>query len=256
MEFSGKNTVVGNHSLQKRIFLIQGSKPGLLSCRWFTGWATSISISHAILGISLCLKTSYYLKIKLTGILHFNPILVVNDVIMFPYQVLIAILTWTSHLSLPLFSSVTLATWCDELTPWKRPWCWERLKAGGEGDDRGRDVWMASLTWWTCVWASSGSWWWTGKPGVLQSMGWRKARHDWATELNWAVWPRKPSNSSSLHFLICEVEIWECLLHRMVTQQVPGRPQTQPVWWELLPAVASFSSHDLNGCRTFTSLTS
>ena len=61
----------------------------------------------------------------------------------------------------------TLATWCKELTHLKRPWCWERLKAGGEGDDRGWDGWMASLTQWTWVWVSSGSWWWTGKPGVL-----------------------------------------------------------------------------------------
>ena len=53
----------------------------------------------------------------------------------------------------------------------ERPWCWERLKAGGEGDDRGWDGWMASLTQWTWVWASSGSWWWTWKPGMLQCMG-------------------------------------------------------------------------------------
>ena len=63
--------------------------------------------------------------------------------------------------------------------------CWERLKAGGEGDNRGWDDWMASLTRWTWVWASSGSWWWTGKPGVLQSMGPQRVRYDWATELNW-----------------------------------------------------------------------
>ena len=69
------------------------------------------------------------------------------------------------------WSSNTLATWCEELTHWKRPWCWERLKAGGEGDNRGWDGWMASLTRWTWVWASSGSWWWTGRPGVLQSIG-------------------------------------------------------------------------------------
>ena len=62
-----------------------------------------------------------------------------------------------------------LATCCKELTHWKRPWCWERLKAGGEGDDRGWDCWMASLTRWTWVWTSSGRWWRTGKPGVLQS---------------------------------------------------------------------------------------
>ena len=69
------------------------------------------------------------------------------------------------------WNSNTLATWCEELTHWKRPWCWERLKAGGEGDDRGWDGWMASLTWWAWIWASSGSWWWTRKPGMLQSMG-------------------------------------------------------------------------------------
>ena len=71
----------------------------------------------------------------------------------------------------------TLATWCKELTHWKRPCCWERLKVGGEGNDRGWDGWMASLTEWTRVWAGSGSWWWTGKPGVLQSMGYSQAVH-------------------------------------------------------------------------------
>ena len=76
----------------------------------------------------------------------------------------------------------TFATWCKELTQWKRPRCWERLKAGGEADNRGWDGWMASLTRWTRVWASSGSWWWTRKPGVLQSMGSQKVGHDWATE--------------------------------------------------------------------------
>ena len=59
-----------------------------------------------------------------------------------------------------------------------RPWCWERLKAGGEGDDRGRDSWMASPTQWTWVWVSPRSWWWTGKPGTLQSKGLQRVRHD------------------------------------------------------------------------------
>ena len=68
---------------------------------------------------------------------------------------------------------------------WKRLWCWEGLKAGGEGDDRGWDGWMSSLTWWTWVWANSWSWWWTGSPGMLQSMGSQRVGHDWATELNW-----------------------------------------------------------------------
>ena len=78
----------------------------------------------------------------------------------------------------------TLAPWCEEQTRQKRPWCWERLKAG-EGDNRGQDTWMASLTQWTWVWVNSGSWQWTGKPGVLQSMWSQGVRHDWVTELNW-----------------------------------------------------------------------
>jgi len=61
-------------------------------------------------------------------------------------------------------------------------------RSPGEGDDRGWDGWMASPTWWPWVWASSGSWWWTGKPGVLQSMGSQRVRHDWTTELNWLNW--------------------------------------------------------------------
>ena len=81
------------------------------------------------------------------------------------------------------WSSNTLGTWCEELTHWKRPWCWQRLRAG-EGDDRGWDGWMASLTQWIWVWVNSGSWWRTGRPGVLQSMGLQRVGHDWATELN------------------------------------------------------------------------
>ena len=68
----------------------------------------------------------------------------------------------------------------------KKPWCWERLRAGGEGDDRGWDGWMASSTWWTWVWVGSGSWWWTGRPGVLQFMRLQRFRHYWPTELNWS----------------------------------------------------------------------
>ena len=67
----------------------------------------------------------------------------------------------------------------------ERLWCWERLGAGGEGDDRGWGGWMASLTRWTWVWVNSGSWWWTGRPGVLWFMGLQRVGHDWATELNW-----------------------------------------------------------------------
>ena len=81
------------------------------------------------------------------------------------------------------WNSNTLATWCEELNHSKRPWYWERLKAGGEGDDRGWDGWMALPTQWTWVWINSGSWWWTGRLGVLQSMGSQRVRHDWVTEL-------------------------------------------------------------------------
>ena len=77
------------------------------------------------------------------------------------------------------WSSNTLAT-CKELTHWKRPWCLEILKAGGEGDDRGWDDWMASSMQRAWVWVGSGSWWWTGKPGVLQSVG-----SDTTEPLNW-----------------------------------------------------------------------
>ena len=92
-------------------------------------------------------------------------------------------------------SSNTLATWCEGLTHWKRPWCWERLRAGGEGDDRGWDGWMASPTRWTWVCTSSGSWWWTGRPGMLQSMGSQRVGHDWAAEQQQSIpgiWARVP----------------------------------------------------------------
>ena len=78
----------------------------------------------------------------------------------------------------------TLATSCEELTHWKRLWCWEGLGAGGEGDAREWDVWMASLTRWTWVWVNSGSWWWIGRPGVLRK--WGPKEPDTTEGLNWA----------------------------------------------------------------------
>ena len=76
-------------------------------------------------------------------------------------------------------------TSCEELTHWKRLWCWEGLGAGGKGDDRGWDGWMASPTRWMWVWVNSGSWWWTGRPGVLWFMGSQRVGNDWATDLIW-----------------------------------------------------------------------
>ena len=76
---------------------------------------------------------------------------------------------------------------CKELIYLIRPWCWERLRAGGEGDNREWDGWMALPTQWIWVWTSSGSWWWTGKPGVLQSMGLQSQTWlwDWTTATEW-----------------------------------------------------------------------
>ena len=101
------------------------------------------------------------------------------------------------------WNSSTLATSWEELTHLKRPWCCERLRAGGEGDNRGWDGWMASLTRWTWVWMDSGSCWWTGRPGMLQFMGLQSPTRlsDW-TELNWKrqyCWMGPSSFPSSAH---------------------------------------------------------
>ena len=83
------------------------------------------------------------------------------------------------------WNSITLATWCEELTHWERPWCWERLKVGGGGDDRGWDGWMASPTQWTWVWVNSGRWWWTGSLAGCSPCGLKESD---ATELNWSIY--------------------------------------------------------------------
>ena len=106
------------------------------------------------------------------------------------------------------------------------PWCWEGLGAGGEGDDRGWDGWMASLTRWAWVWVDSGSLWWTGRPGVLQFMGPQRVGHDWATELNWTEYP-------AIMNLTFQVPMQYCSL----------RHQT------LLPSpVTSTTGHDFHFC--------
>ena len=106
----------------------------------------------------------------------------------------------------------TLATSCEELTHWKRLWCWEGLGARGEGDDRGWDGWMASLTRWTWVWVNSGSWWWTGRPGMLWFMGSQRVGHDWVTELNWTELTCKSEKWMSQ---CCQPCIFCCKIHRM-----------------------------------------
>ena len=89
------------------------------------------------------------------------------------------------------WNSNTLATWCKELTHLKRPWYWERLKLGEEEDNTGWEGWMVSLTQWAWAWVNSRNWRWTGRLGMLWSMGSQSVGHDWVTELNWTEkrWP-------------------------------------------------------------------
>ena len=131
------------------------------------------------------------------------------------------------------WNSNTLANSCEELTHWKRSWCWEGLGAGGEGDYRGWDGWMASPTRCTWVWVNSRSWWWTGRPGLLWFMGLQRLGHNWATELNWTC-PRscswyvlesgfKPSSrNTALH-------LWTTLPLRML-REVTWFNVTQLEW--------------------------
>ena len=123
------------------------------------------------------------------------------------------------------WNASTLAIWWEELTHWKRPWCWERPKAGGEGDGRGWDGWMASRTQWTWVWASSGSWWWTGKPGVLQCMGSQRVEHDWVTELIKCVPHARISINFSCTVCFYSQKTWEgdvSLLYRWESEVSEG----------------------------------
>ena len=140
-----------------------------------------------------------------------------------------------------IWSSNTLATWCKELTHWKRPCCWERLRAGGEGGNRGWDGWMASLTQWTWVWVSSGNWWWTGRPGLLQSMGSQRVGHDWVAELNWTGKIPHASEQLSPCITTTEPVLWSpcvpelCSTRRQATAMrspcftVKGSPYSLPL---------------------------
>jgi len=106
-----------------------------------------------------------------------------------------------------------LATWCEELTHWKRPRCWERLRAGGEGDNRGWDGWMASPSHWTWVWVSSGRWWRTAKHGVLQSMGSQRVRHNGVTTTK--ISKKVITTFTFLMENIRFLEHFECSLHHL-----------------------------------------
>ena len=118
------------------------------------------------------------------------------------------------------WNSNTLATWYKELTHLKRPWCWERLREGGEGDNRGWDGWMASPTQWTWVWVNSGSWWWTARPGVLWFMGLQRVGDVRVTDLNWTR--SFPQNvlcwvSLFIYIIVCYKVFWK------LTKLSPGQ---------------------------------
>ena len=142
------------------------------------------------------------------------------------------------------WNSSTLATSCEELTHWKRVWCWEGLGAGGEEDDGGWDGWMASRTRWTWVWVNSGRWWWTGRPGVLRFMGSQKSRtrlSDW-TELNWGFsvhgifqarvleWGAVVFSGNILNFIKCQVRQWSLLLY-ICHSAMTSREIINPKWY-------------------------
>ena len=114
--------------------------------------------------------------------------------------------------------------------------------AGGEGDDRGWDGWMATWTWWTCVWVNSGSWWWTGRPDVLRFLGSRRVRHDWTTELNWTE-PRKykmvEAGGKQYHFLSQDLSLPKC------DSRKPQRPRWGP---ELLLFLRKTTSRSIKVC--------
>ena len=131
------------------------------------------------------------------------------------------------------WNSNTLATWCEELTHWKRPWCWERLKAGGKGDDREWEDWMALQTQWIWIWANSGSWWWTGRPGMLQSIGLQSIGHK---QLNWTrLWEGA----------ICVLNLLELGLYKEYHRWSPSTTKVQSnLGWRLhIPGILELKKH-------------
>ena len=139
----------------------------------------------------------------------------------------------------------------EELSHLKRPWFWEILKAGAEGDNRGWDGWMASPTQWTCIWTISGRWWRTGKAGLLQCMGLQSFRHDWATEpqikFYWFIW----FTAAAAKSLQSCPTLCDPIDSSPPGSSVPGILQARILEWVAI----SFSNacmHDLVYCQLFT----
>ena len=140
-----------------------------------------------------------------------------------------------------------------ELAHWKRLWCWEGLRAGGEGDDGGWDGWMASLTRWTWVWVNSRSWWWTGRPGVLRFMGSQTVGHYWATALNWTETSSRAqglTNIISFYPKICRILYF---IFQVIKQYsaLPGALLCSPVI-EIVLRITSFPLVD--GTSVYTKI--
>ena len=147
------------------------------------------------------------------------------------------------------WNSNTLATWYEELTHFLKPRRWEWLKAGGEGDDGGWAGWMASSTQWTWAWVSSKRWWWTGKPGVLQSMGSQRVRHDWATELKWVAQTVK--NLPAMQETCVPFLGWEDLLKKGIATHSSMLPLKIP-WTEEHNTVHGITESDTTEQITHT----
>ena len=127
------------------------------------------------------------------------------------------------------WSSNTLATWCKELTHWKRPWCWERSKAGREGGERGQHSWIAPLTQWTWISASSERWWRSGKPGMLQSMGLQSVRHsEWLSNnhegCSAGKWQNRESSGGCLASGLATPTPGPCSKHQTHQSDQPSFP--------------------------------
>ena len=185
MGFPGKNTGVGCHFLLRGISLTQGSNLCLLCLlHWQAQFFTTSTTWEAPPTFNSPNSMGWFLYLELKTTCSRSQ----EDTFPLPEENM-----WEKERkgevkkererNVDLDSNLMDEGWTGVL--WGTPWGWERLKAGGERDDRGWDGWMASLTQWTWVWVDSGSWWWTGRPGLLRFMGLQRVWHDWVTELNW-----------------------------------------------------------------------
>ena len=147
------------------------------------------------------------------------------------------------------WNSNTLATWCKELNHLKRPWCWERLKGRGEEDNSGWDGWMASLTQWTWICVNSRSWWWTGRPGMLQSRGSQGVGHNWATKLNWTIIVASlVAQWSKISPPMQETRVWSPGQEHPLEKEIATHPSI-PAWRIQLYGQKSLAGYSPKGCK-------